>query len=236
MAKFWSYFAIAVSYANLVYGQYPGIFKPNLNQNPGGDPNHQGGNMYSGGGLIMPWNTNTNQLTNPCVRLPCMLKHCDLGYKTGPNGCQWCICNQRPVTVPQYNNPCLGQPSTCDASCNGNYVTGSNGCQYCQCAGITGTAPTMTTNAPATPSPAECMMHFTNCTINCPYGFMTDSKHCDMCVCKDEVYAVASVPPERQPLVILTNPCIQGYDRCMIFCQSGYRTGPRSCQFCACRE
>ena len=54
--------------------------------------------MYSGGGLIMPWNTNTNQLTNPCVRLPCMLKHCDLGYKTGPNGCQWCICNQRPGT------------------------------------------------------------------------------------------------------------------------------------------
>lgn len=58
---------------------------------------------------------------------------------------------------------------------------------------ISGTAPTMTTNAPATPSPAECMMHFTNCTINCPYGFMTDSKHCDMCVCKDEVYAVGKI-------------------------------------------
>ncbi|KAK3577348.1 hypothetical protein CHS0354_008446 [Potamilus streckersoni] len=34
-----------------------------------------------------------------------------------------------------------------------------------------------------------CAVAHTKCQLNCPYGFMTDSDHCDICICKDDIYA-----------------------------------------------
>ncbi|WAR29549.1 hypothetical protein MAR_003117 [Mya arenaria] len=135
--------------------------------------------------------------------------------------------------VMSYTNPCPEAAQTCDAYCTDGFITGKDGCQYCECAMPGVTTPTPKPTKPLTQE--ECFTKLLTCTLSHPFGFMTDDK-CEMCVDKDEVYKISNIPVERQPVVRLTKPCIQGYDTCMIFCSSGYRSGPRNCQFCSCNN
>jgi len=207
--------------------------------NPGGDPFHQGGNVMGPPGAVTGPQVNTSPTyTNPCIRnAPCGITRCDSGFYNGPGGCQFCVCAPDRSALNTYTNPCSDAAPTCDAVCNNGFHTGTDGCQYCQCASIEHV--TEMTTVPSTTPPMskedKCLMKITHCQLQHPYGFMTDSA-CEMCVGKDEIYKLSEIPEERQPMVKLGNPCIMGFDVCRIFCASGYKAGPRSCQYCACKN
>ncbi|XP_045183764.2 antistasin-like [Mercenaria mercenaria] len=203
--------------------------------NPGGDPFHQGGVPMSMGGVINN-SPSSSTYNKPCVNgTTCDLK-CENGFYNGPNGCQFCLCAASQTSnqlSESYNNPCPDAAATCDMVCMDGYQTESSGCQHCRCAvahnsEATSPAPPVTT----TLSEGECMQRITECQLKYPFGFMTDDS-CTMCISKDDIYPPI-ITEEHQPMIRLSNPCIQGFDVCRIFCATGYRRGPRSCQYCAC--
>ncbi|XP_052261411.1 uncharacterized protein LOC127865593 isoform X2 [Dreissena polymorpha] len=206
-----------------------------MNMHPGGDPLHQGGASLTIGSMTNAQTYSNSFITACVVGTVCDL-HCDSGYLNGPmNSCQFCICAPSNAT---YKNPCSGSPTTCDLVCKEGHAKGPGDCEYCLCTNTSqsdgSTAAPAVTGQPSV-SEEECIMKITNCQLLHPFGFMTDDT-CDMCIDKDEIYAASFIPLERQPQVRLVNPCIQGFDICMIFCTSGYRTGPRNCQYCACNN
>lgn len=148
-----------------------------------------------------------------------------------------------PTFSATYHKPCIND-TVCDLKCDDGYYNGPDGCQFCLCASqaddvifaILSLQYKLTTTpkpeAQTTLSPGECLQKITECQLKYPYGFMTDDS-CTMCISKDDIYP-AFITEEHQPMIRLTNPCIQGFDVCRIFCATGYRTGPRSCQYCAC--
>lgn len=203
--------------------------------NPGGDPFHQGGAQMSIGGVT---HSNPTSLTyhKPCINdTTCILK-CSNGYYNGPDGCQFCLCaaiqTANPTSSSAYNNPCPGSAQSCDMVCINGYETESSGCQHCKCTLSPDTGTTVPPPVSTTLSEGECLQKITECQLKYPFGFMTDDS-CVMCISKDEIYPPI-ITEEHQPMIRLTNPCIQGLDICRIFCATGYRRGPRSCQYCAC--
>lgn len=201
--------------------------------NPGGNPFHQGGASMGGAVTQSPSSSSYNK---PCVNGTTCDLTCSNGYYNGPNGCQFCLCAaSQAVSQPSntYVNPCPDAASSCDMVCMYGFETESSGCQRCSCRNpqnteITTPAPPITT----TLSEGECQQKITECQLKYPFGFMTDDS-CTMCISKDDIYP-PFITEERQPMIRLSNPCIQGFDVCRIFCATGYRTGPRSCQYCAC--
>ncbi|KAL4216795.1 hypothetical protein ACF0H5_024516 [Mactra antiquata] len=156
---------------------------------------------------------------------------CPNGYQLDSNGCKVCQCIGTSADMGLLYNPCPGAAPTCDMFCPDGYQRGTNGCHVCECQAVEQET-TSVVSRTTTLSHDECIMKITECQLQYPFGFMTDDS-CVLCISKDDIYP-PYIPIERQPMIRLSNPCIQGFDMCRIFCATGYRKGERSCQYCAC--
>ncbi|XP_047300599.1 cysteine-rich motor neuron 1 protein isoform X9 [Homo sapiens] len=135
-------------------------------------------------------------------------------------------------TIITVDPPACGELSNCTLTgkdCINGFKRDHNGCRTCQCIN----------------TEELCSERKQGCTLNCPFGFLTDAQNCEICECRPRPKKCRPIICDKYcPLGLLKNK--HGCDICRCkkcpelscskICPLGFQQDSHGCLICKCRE
>lgn len=142
-----------------------------------------------------------DQASCPAVDCPTRCLH---GYQTDFDGCMTCDCKGEPPQVREARTSPEHQcPPVCYMYCQYGNKHDENDCPVCAC------------------KSKEEACGSQQCMIECPTGFVTDSRGCELCECNPHAVQESSPRCSDTPF-------------CTLYCTYGFKKGSDGCDICKC--